>query len=490
MMACKKDLQSNPSIGKFQSSVCGLILLLTTSLYLSGFAWSSEMSVVSDEGTAQPALQNNSAEKRPQAGNGAERQESTSSVKAEDEVANRILRKREDAIKRLAPALEEEERLMRQVVQPLDRDAAAKWMAQFISSPPLNCPLKQQQDWIEAILGAVERNQIPICKEILALTASIISIESGFRADPLAIDPSRGEDMTSLLKRAENDFCQKFSTLLSIPPVPTVYDSYKEKYYARLLGCHTEGQIEVVARKVAEDLKKDSEHLPEVIRKVIDKELDKLTNVVRTKGSMQLNFTRARQVMKDRGEQFSDAELSDYMYRMEGGVDVGVAALKPMFVQYAARYAVKDNLSWLFLVGMDYHYGPFSSRNMMEQIRIRDLSGRKIAIDGDFLHYDEKGRPEGHDSETLRATMTFFPERPRDWIIDSFLLEKDRHYIYTDLHKTIAARHRDRFGETPFAVVGELSMGKQAQIKHGVTWKTRSYLNKLDKYLNSVQWDR
>ena len=132
--------------------------------------------------------------------------------------------------------------------------------------------------------------------------------------------------MASLLKRAENDFCQRFSTLLSIPPVPTVYDSYKEKYYARLLGCHTEGQIEVVARKVAEDLKKDSEHLPEVIRKVIDKELDKLTNVVRTKGSMQLNFTRARQVMKDRGEQFSDAELSDYMYRMEGGADVGVAA--------------------------------------------------------------------------------------------------------------------------------------------------------------------
>jgi hypothetical protein len=52
MMACKKDLQSNPSIGKLQSTVCGLILLLATYLYLSGFAWSSEMSVVSDEGTA------------------------------------------------------------------------------------------------------------------------------------------------------------------------------------------------------------------------------------------------------------------------------------------------------------------------------------------------------------------------------------------------------------------------------------------------------
>ena len=148
-----------------------------------------------------PALQNNGAEERPQVKNGAQNQESTSSVKAEDEEANRILHKKEEAIKRLEPALEEEERLMREVVQPLDREKAAKWMAQFISAPPLNCPLKQQQEWIEAILCAVERNQIPICKEILALTASIISIESGFRADPLAIDPSRGEDMASLLKR-------------------------------------------------------------------------------------------------------------------------------------------------------------------------------------------------------------------------------------------------------------------------------------------------
>ena len=71
MIACRKDLQSNPSIGKLQSTVCGLILLLATSLYLSGFAWSSEMSVVSDEGTAQSTLQNNGAEERPQVRNGA-----------------------------------------------------------------------------------------------------------------------------------------------------------------------------------------------------------------------------------------------------------------------------------------------------------------------------------------------------------------------------------------------------------------------------------
>lgn len=177
------------------------------------------------------------------------------------------------------------------------------------------------------------------------------------------------------------------------------------------------------------------------------------------------------------------------MYTLNGGLDAGVAALKPMFVQYAGRYAVAGNLSWLFFVGMDYHYGPFSSRNMMEQIRIRDLSGRRINLDGDFLFYDQEGRPEGKDSETLQAVRCIFPTLPRDVIYNAFLLEKDPHYIYSDLHKSIASQHKERFGETPFAVIGELWTGNATRLKHGFAWKTRIYLNKLDRYLNSIPWD-
>lgn len=277
---------------------------------------------------------------------------------------------------------------------------------------------------------------------------------------------------------------------MSIPPVPQIYRAYKEKYYSKLLECRTEGDIEAIAQNIAEDLMRETAILPKFIRSIILKEIDKVVNIVRTKGSMQLNFPKARQVMKDRGESFTDKELSDYMYTMHGGVDVGVAALKPIFVQYAARYAVPGNLSWLFFVGMDYNYGPFSSRNMMEQIRIRDLSGRKIVIDGDFLHYDDKGRPDAKESETFAATVSIFPSLSKTSLLDAFLLEKDPHYIYTELHQSIAAVHRDRFGETPFAVIGELWMGENAKIKYGTTWKTRSYLNKLDRYLNSVPWDR
>ena len=138
-------------------------------------------------------------------------------------------------------------------------------------------------------------------------------MESGFRVDPLAVDPSREHDMSALLTRAEKEFEQKFGMLLRVPPVPRLYSAYREKYYGQLLACKTEGEVEIIARKIAADLKRDASRLPKVITRVIDKELEKLTHVVRTKGSMQLNFVKARQLMSERGEAFTDSELTDYM---------------------------------------------------------------------------------------------------------------------------------------------------------------------------------
>lgn len=389
----------------------------------------------------------------------------------------------------LQPLVEQETPLMMNVVSAMDRLEAEAWLTSFISLKPLNCPVKRQKEWIESIIAGVENNHLPLCREILALVACIISIESGFHADPLAIDPAGGEDMSTVLERAERDIFQKLGSLMSVPPVPHYYQLYRERYYPMVLACKTEGDVEVVARKVVEDLKKDVMFLPDFMKAIVDRELDRVKNVIRTKGSMQLNFPRAVQVMKARGDEFTEDELRDYMYTVNGGVDVGVAALKPMFVQYAARYGSAGNRSWLFFVGMDYHYGPFSSRNMMEQVRIRDLSGRDIAIDGDFLNYDSSGLPGNKESDTLKAAASFLPRVARPELFQNFLLEKYPHYIYTDTHKRVMSAYESRFGPSPFAIIGELWMGEGAQIKHGATWKTQNYLKKLDKYLNAIPWD-
>ncbi len=389
----------------------------------------------------------------------------------------------------LQALVDHEQTLMMNVIQVMSRPDAELWLGSFISGKPLNCPVKKQKEWIEAIINGVENNQLPLNKEILALVTCIISIESGFHADPLAIDPSKGEDMSMILERAERDIAQKLGSLMSVPPIPHFYNTYKEKYYPMIMVCKTEGDVESVAKKVVEDLKQDMAFLPDFMKSILDKELNRVRNVIRTKGSMQLNFPRAIQVMRERGEAFTQDELRDYMYTLHGGVDVGVAAIRPMFVQYAARYGTPGNRSWLFFVGMDYHYGPFSSRNMMEQIRIRDFSGRDIPIDGDFLHYDDSGLPANKESETLKAVTSFFPKTDRSEIFQNFLLEKHPHYIYTNTHQRIMSYHQTKFGPTPFAIIGDLWMGESAQIKHGATWKTQAYLKKLDKLLNSIPWD-
>jgi hypothetical protein len=400
-----------------------------------------------------------------------------------------ILAEKEAELRRVNAPLDEEEHLMREKVQIMDRESAVQWLSGFISSRPWNCPLQQRDQWIEAVLNAVERNRLPICKEALGLVTTLISIESGFHADPLVAEPSRRGGMERLLKRAELKLFDEYGPLLEIPPIPKYYAAYKDKYQPKLLACRTESEVEKVAKHVANDLKKDAEDFPSVVKSVVLQKLDKLANVVRSKGSMQLKLFRARSAVRNRGEEFTDEQLVEYLYTLEGGVDVGVAALRPMFIQYAARYAKQGDLSWLFFVGMDYHYGPFASRNMMEQVRIRDLSGLKPAIDGSFLNHEEEGVPARQDSDTLLAAVKVLPDIPKQQIFRAFLLEREPHYIYTEVHRAIRKAHREAFGETPFAAIGELTMGESAEVKFGGRWTTRLYLDKLDRYLNAIPWD-
>lgn len=389
---------------------------------------------------------------------------------------------------RFEPKVEREMLKLESSVRVLTQDQAHAWIGGFISEHPFFCPEETRKDWIKAITGSVQRNRLPLCKQILGLTVALISIESGFRADPFVGGQRGGEGMQEMLKRAEAELMEKIAPFFAIPPIPRLYEQYRQRYYGRLLECKTEGEVERLAREIAQDLRHDAKVLPGFLRSKVGMAIDGLENVVRTKGSMQLGLARAKKAMARRGDNFSDKKLTRYMYTIDGGVDVGVAALRPLFVQYFSRFASPEDHSWLFFVGMDYHYGAFSCRNMMEQIRLRDLSGMSIPIDGDFLHYDRKGRPTPAMSLTREAASLAFQSMDHKAIFKSFLLEKAPHYIYTDLHEMIVRTHEKMFGETPFAMIGNLWMGKEALIKHGAVWKTDLYLKKLDQRLNMIPW--
>ena len=61
--------------------------------------------------------------------------------------------------------------------------------------------------------------------------------------------------------------------LLSIPPLPNLYQRYKDRFFPMLLNCRTEGDVERVAVRIAEDLTKDAGALPEMVRDVVQREI-------------------------------------------------------------------------------------------------------------------------------------------------------------------------------------------------------------------------
>ncbi len=115
-------------------------------------------------------------------------------------------------------------------------------------------------------------------------------------------DPARRGSMENLLKRAELKLFEKYGPLMSIPPVPKYYAAYKDAYWPQVLACRTETDVEAVARKVADELKKDAAKFPPVVKEVVDQKINKVANVVRSKGSMQLKLFRACPAMKNRGK--------------------------------------------------------------------------------------------------------------------------------------------------------------------------------------------
>jgi hypothetical protein len=426
-------------------------------------------------------------------GPGADTESSSHGSAAGEQVSESITpkeaRELRDFLKgKFALDVAKEKKFLNDSVDGLSEQDSSEWLRSFISSPPFSCPKDSMEKWIGAIIQSVRRNELPLCEPILGLAATLISIESGFQVDPLLGDPEGGEGVRGLLNRAESDLMADIAPLFAIPPFPRLYKEYRNRYYDRLLGCRTEGDIEVVAQEITKDIRGDLEILPEILEAKARRAISRINNVVGTKGSMQLSFDRAKRVMRDRGEEFTDTDLKRYIYTLDGGVDVGIAALKPMFIQYYAMFSGANDISWLFFVGMDYHYGAFSCRNMMDQMRLRDLSGMPIPIDGDFLRYDDKGGPKPQSSLTQEAARLAFPNLDPRTIFSGFLLEKDQSYIYTDIHKDISRAHEKSFGRTPFAMIGDLWMGKDALIKHGVIWKTDIYLKKLDARLGAIPW--
>jgi hypothetical protein len=110
-------------------------------------------------------------------------------------------------------------------------------------------------------------------------------------------------------------------------------------------------------------------------------------NPVTTAGSMQVQVAFARELSG-----MDDAGTRELLYTRAGGVRFGTARL----LGYDASY---EDVLYRFA---DYNAGPYASRNAAFQEQLAQLTGRRLALDGDLLDYQH-----GADSRTLESALAF-----------------------------------------------------------------------------------
>ena len=96
-------------------------------------------------------------------------------------------------------------------------------------------------------------------------------------------------------------------------------------------------------------------------------------------------------------EDLSTEDLREKLYTRAGGIEAGTARL----FHYDASY---DKQIYRFA---DYNVGVYASRNAAFQSMISDLTKEKLAYDGDLLAYRTNERPNGVDTNSLKAMLTF-----------------------------------------------------------------------------------
>ena len=120
-------------------------------------------------------------------------------------------------------------------------------------------------------------------------------------------------------------------------------------------------------------------------------------NPVTTAGSMQVSVRWAIDHARSRGWPDAEEAVRDALYTRAGGLRYGVPRLW--------GYPLTDpDVLYRFA---DYNAGQYASRNAAVQQALAQLTGIRLAADGDLLVYAPDGRPTGEDSETLAAFRVF-----------------------------------------------------------------------------------
>jgi hypothetical protein len=295
--------------------------------------------------------------------------------------------------------------------------------------------------WARAVADGLSANGLSPEPPAVCAVLALIAQESGFREDPVVpglakMVQARLEDYQSRLGPLGRPIFRRLLAARA-PADPRTFDE-------RLQGVRTERDLDRVFRDMLayyESAYPSVFGAANLAGKLFDVRSLAALNPITTAGPMQVSVEFAEDWARDHHGQPST--VRDALYTRAGGVYYGTARL----FGHPAAYA---KMSFRFA---DYNAGVYASRNAALQAQLQRLTGRKLALDGDFLAYGRDGEPTDQPTQTMRALEQFrdlYRAKLSDRRLrDDAAREKTLDFESTETYRTIKAVYEDEMGAVP-----------------------------------------
>jgi hypothetical protein len=310
-------------------------------------------------------------------------------------------------------------------------------------------PGKDGGGWGAAVHQGLTRNGISPTRRNVCSVMAVIEQESTYTANPL---------VKGLGRMAEKEIAARLSALplpaaaqhgvtwfLATKPKP-------EKSYLKLIrAAKTERDLDLVFRNLSFYLFRELASTRLLNTSLLARRVDGI-NPVSTLGSMQVSIAYAiAEVETAKGRRLGMPaiwKLRDELYTRQGGVDYGAR----MLLGYRAGY---DSRLYVFA---DYNAGRYASRNAAFQHMVSELSGHKLALDGDLLLYGG-ATPRREASATEKAVRTLSLGLSDEDIRADLARGKDYAFRETLLYTRVAEAYAKETGKPPpYAMIPQIRL--------------------------------
>ena len=321
--------------------------------------------------------------------------------------------------------------------------------------------------WAKDLLAAFsDAGLVPDATRVCGVVA-VLQQESGFQADPPVAN------LGVLVRTRLNEEAERYGPLGPAAMGRLLADRAtgdRRTFDERIRRLRTERELDLLFRDMLEAERREHPAMVATAN-LLDtlfrgRRLEDL-NPVTTAGSMQVSVRWSIEYARGRGWPDDEETVRDALYTRAGGLRFGVPRLW--------GYPLTDtDVLYRFA---DYNAGQYAARNAAVQRALAQLTGVRLAVDGDLLAYGPDGRPTAEDSETLGAFRVFrerfVPTFPEGRLRGDLEKGKEQGFEETPSYLALRRVYREQIGAPmATAAVPELEL-KSPKLRRG--YSTAAY---------------